>query len=487
MVEDDARERIGIAKQFRSILMYSMTIWLPNPDALTPPLHISLAEAIAKAISDGQLAQGTQLLTHRKMAEELGLSVHTVSKAYENLRRQRLIDGQVGRGSYVLDPEAANDQPFKLSSERNDEFDLSISRPTFSHEHVERFQQALKELPNGLDPSYFLSCRPNAGHDAHRAAGVKWLEHCGLEASPERIIMTNGVSHGMSAALSALTRPGDTVVTGKMTHHLLVSGCSYLGLNLVGLDVDADGLLPEALDKQCRDGHAKVLFLLPSLANSTVEMMPEERRVALVEVARRHGLHIIENDALGPVAEDRPTPVAALAPERTIYLTTFTKCTVSGLRAGYMVAPEHLLPALTGRIVVFGWMATPLMCELATRWVLDGTAMELVHWQRRALAERYEIASQILQGHDWLGHPSALHLWLPLPEGWTTSSFTTYARQLKVSVAPDAPFLTPQATSRDAVRVSLGSVQELNRFKQAMNLISEMLSRAPDGVASVVY
>ncbi len=59
-------------------------------------------------------------------------------------------------------------------------------------------------------------------------------------------------------------------------------------------------------------------------------------------------------------------PVAVLAPERSIYLTTFTKCTVSGLRAGYMVAPEHLLPALTGRIVVFGWMATPLMCEPAT-------------------------------------------------------------------------------------------------------------------------
>ena len=177
-----------------------MTIWLPDPSSLTSPLHSSLAQVIAKAISDGNLPKGTQLPTHRKMAEELGLSVHTVSKAYESLRRQRLIDGQVGRGSYVLDQDTPNDQPFQLSSERGRTFDLSISRPAISQHHADLFQQALTDLPQGLDPSYFLSCRPNVGHDAHRAAGVEWLRHCGLDVSADRIIMTNGVSHGMSAA-----------------------------------------------------------------------------------------------------------------------------------------------------------------------------------------------------------------------------------------------------------------------------------------------
>ncbi|MES0828384.1 PLP-dependent aminotransferase family protein [Ruegeria sp. SCP11] len=467
--------------------MYCMTKWLPDPSTLSSPLHSSLALAIAKAISDGKLPKGTQLPTHRKLAEDLGLSVQTVSKAYESLRRQRLIDGQVGRGSYVLDPDTPNDQPFQLSSERGRGFDLSISRPAFSQHHAELFKQALVDLPQGLDPSFYLACRPNVGHDPHRAAGVKWLQNCGLDTPVEQIIMTNGVSHGMSAALSALTRPGDTVVSSRITHHLLVSGCSYLGLNLAGIDADEDGILPDALDRYCSENSAKVLFLLPSLANSTVEMMPEERRLDLIQVARKHDLHIIENDAFGPVAEDRPVPVAALAPERTIYLTTFTKCTVSGLRAGYMAAPEHLLPALTGRIVVFGWMATPLMCEIATRWVHDGTALELARWQRRALAERYEIATKALRGQKFRGHPSALHLWLPLKSGWTTGNFVSYARQLKVAVAPDAPFLTSKTPPQNAVRISLGSVQNLTRFKQAMELVGGMLSRPPDGVMPLTF
>ena len=109
--------------------------------------------------------------------------------------RQGVAGGVVGgRGSYVVDPNRSNDQPFKLKSEGRDGFDLSISRPVFSNIHVDRFQKLLAEIPNDLDPSVYLSCRPNIGHEAHRVTGVKWLAACGIEATPEQIIMTNGVT-----------------------------------------------------------------------------------------------------------------------------------------------------------------------------------------------------------------------------------------------------------------------------------------------------
>ncbi len=464
-----------------------MTIWYPDPDKLSAPLHNSLAQAIAQAISDGRLKKGTRLPTHRKMADKLDLSVHTVSKAYENLRRRNLIDGQVGRGSYVMDADKSNSHPFQLKSEGHDGFDLSISRPVYGQLHVDRFQQALQDLPNGLEPSYFLSSRPNVGHQAHRDAGVKWLSLCGLDTTADQIIMTNGVSHGMSAALSALASPGDTVVSDKITHHLLVSGCAYLGMNLVGLDTDDYGILPDALERYCIEKSPKVLFLLPSLANTTAYMMPEHRRRDLVRIAEKYDLFIIENDAHGPVAEDRPVPVSALAPDRSIYLTSFTKCTISGLRAGYMVAPEQMLPSLMGRLVVFGWMATPLMCELASRWVLDGTALELAKWQRTALRERYDIARDALCDIDWRGHPSAQHMWLPLPEGWRSDSFVQYARQFKVSVAPDIPFLTPKTPSPNAVRISMGSIQDPIRFRKGLELLSGMLTQPTEALSPHAY
>jgi DNA-binding transcriptional MocR family regulator len=464
-----------------------MTNWIPDRKSLHHPLHLSLATALSTAIEDGTLKAGQRLPTHRSMAETLNLSVNTISKAYDALKRQNLIDGQIGRGSYVTDHRSPEHQPYNLEPESKNLFDLSISRPAYSKLHVDRMHSLLTELPRDLNSQVFLSCRPNIGFESHRRAGTKWLSLCGLTARPENIMMTNGVTHGTSAALSALTRPGDIVLCDAITHHLLVSTCAYLGLQLVGLNVDEFGIVPDALEKACVELRPKVLYLLPSLANPNVIMMPEDRRRQLADIVQKYELFIVENDAFGPVAADRPPPISAIIPELSIYLTTFTKCTVSGLRAGYLVAPEHLFPALTGRLIVFGWMATPLMCEIATRWVLDGTAEELAHWQRNKLRDRYEIAKTELAGFDWRGHPSALHLWLKLPGEWDSASLVAHARQLNIAVSPELPFLAPKSNPQNAVRISVASVHDDMRFQQALRMLAGLLKRPQEPLPQLAY
>ncbi|MFT7593895.1 MAG: DNA-binding transcriptional MocR family regulator [Paracoccaceae bacterium] len=464
-----------------------MTNWIPDRKSLRQPLHLSLAASVSAAIEDGRLKAGQRLPTHRSLAVQLNLSVNTVSKAYDALKRQNLIDGQIGRGSFVTDQKKLEHQPYNLESEPKNLLDLSISRPAYSRLHVDRMQNLLMKLPRDLNSQMFLSCRPNIGFESHRLAGTKWLSLCGLITRPENIIMTNGVTHGMTAALSALTRPGDIVLCDTITHHLLVSACAYLGLQLVGLEIDEFGIVPDALEKACSELRPKVLYLLPSLTNPNVHMMPEDRRRQLADVARKYKLFIVENDAFGPVAEDRPPPVSAIVPELSIYLTTFTKCTMSGLRAGYLVAPEFLFPALTGRLIVFGWMATPLMCEIATRWVLDGTAEELALWQRKKLRDRYEIARTELAGFDWRGHPSALHLWLKLPSEWDSASLVAHARQLNIAVSPETPFLAPQSNPQNAVRISVASIQDPERFRQALRMVAGLLNQRREPLPQLVY
>ena len=442
---------------------------------------------IASAIEDGRLPPGQQIPTHRNMANELGLSVNTVSKAYDILRRQNLIDGQIGRGSYVVETGKSDDQPFKLESEPTNLFDMSISRPLFNRLHVDAMQSTLKDMQIELDPALYLSTRPNVGHETHRNIGVKWLSHCGLETSTGSILMTNGVSHGMSAAMSAILRPGDVILSDMITHHLLVSSAAYFGYRHVGVETDDYGILPDALEKACAKNSPKALYLLPSLANPNVQMMPEDRRRQIAGIARKNGLHIIENDAFGPVAANRHPPVSGFAPELSIYLTTFTKCTVSGLRAGYAVAPDHLLPAMTARLIVFGWMATPLICELASRWVEDGTAMALAEWQRGEIGKRYQIAKQELASFQWKGHPSGLHIWLQLPPEWDSNGFVAHARELNVAVSPESPFLSPKASPTNAVRISLGSIRETDRFRQALRLLTGLLLRPREPLPQFAY
>jgi hypothetical protein len=84
------------------------------------------------------------------------------------------------------------------------------------------------------------------------------------------------------------------------------------------------------------------------------------------------------------------------APERTLYVTSFTKITVPGLRIGYLAAPDRYIAAVANRHLVSNWMATPIVAEIATKWVSDGTAMELVDWQRAAIRRRHAIAAEVL-------------------------------------------------------------------------------------------
>lgn len=445
---------------------------------LSEPLYLGLSMAIEDAIRSGALKAGSRLPTQRAVSTKLGLSIHTVSKAYERLRHLHLIDGQVGRGSFVVDPEFDSKPPYDVCARRDGTIDLAISRPLSSRLHETLMREALRDLSANAPSATLLSNRPNLGQRHHREAGVDWLRLCGVETSADRVIMTNGASHGMVTALSALTRPGDVLLVEEVTHHLVLSQAAYLGLNVVGIVCDKDGILPDSLERACHDVNPKALVLLPGLCNPRASFMPEGRRQDIARLCVKHGLPIIENDASGPVARDRPTPLAAFAPDHTLYLTTFSKCTVPGLRAGYISAPEQFQQALLARIISFSWNATPLVCELATAWVRDGTAESLADWQRQALTERYTATTKQFTGLKWQGHPAGLHVWLTLPEPWTPDVFAAQARLLNITVAPQTSFLSPQARSHNAVRVSMGGTDTITGFGTALKRLAGLL-KAP--------
>jgi DNA-binding transcriptional MocR family regulator len=313
----------------------------------------------------------------------------------------------------------------------------------------------------------------------HRAVAVDWLRLCGLETSPQNITLTNGATGGMTVALMSVAPPGSTVATEAIGHHTLVPLARYLGFHLEGLPIDDDGLVPEALDEACRLADIRAVFVQPSVINPTATLMGSVRRAQLAEVARKHDIAIIENDVLGPLVEGRAPPVAAFAPERTLYVTSFTKITVPGLRIGYLVAPDCYLAAVANRHLVSNWMATPMVAEIATKWVSDGTALELVHWQRAALHRRQAIAAVVLEGISYRSHRDSLHLWLPLPEDRTEEGFVAQARLQGVAIAPGASVRTSEAPWRPAVRISLGSTGE-NELRTGLSVVSRLLRGDPE-------
>ncbi|MFC3073324.1 PLP-dependent aminotransferase family protein [Shinella pollutisoli] len=457
-----------------------MTNWRPDISQLRRPAYLSLAEQIARAIQDGLLPHGTRLSPHRKLADELKLSVQTVSRAYDELIRRGLISGEIGRGSFVQTRPKEPEPPY-LPERLGELVDLSILKPVCEQIHLEHMRAAFGWLAENLPSSSALSFRPNMVFPRHRAVAAEWLARCGLEISPLNINLTNGATSGMTVALMSVAPPGATVATEAISHHTLVPLSTYLGLHLEGLPIDRDGMIPDALDEACRKGVIRAVFLQPSVINPTATLMSAGRRQALAEVARRHDIAIIENDILGPLVEDRAPPIAAYAPERTLYVTSFTKITVPGLRIGYLAAPDRYVAAVANRHLVSNWMATPSIAEIATRWVTDGTAMALVEWQRRALAARHAIAEETFAGLPYRAHPQSLHVWLPLPEGHTEEGFVSQARLRGVAIAPGSSFRTSEQSWHPAVRISLGSTTE-RELRTGLGILAALASGSPEAL-----
>lgn len=457
-----------------------MTTWRPDPTQLSRPAYLSLAEQIARAIQDGRLLHGAKLPTHRKMAEDLVISVQTVSRAYDELIRRGLISGEIGRGTFVQTQRQELEPPY-LPERLGEVIDLSILKPVCDHIHLERMRQAFEWLGENLPSSSALSFRPNVVFPRHRAVATEWLSLCGLQVSPLNVNVTNGATSGMTVALMSVAPPGAIVAAEAVSHHTLVPLSTYLGIHLEGLAVDDEGMIPEALDEACRRSPIRAVFLQPSVINPRATLMSSGRREALAEVAARHDIAIIENDILGPLVTDRPPPIAAYAPERTLYVTSFTKITVPGLRIGYLVAPDRYVAAVANRHLVLNWMATPAMAEIATRWVSDGTAMELVEWQRCALLARHEIAQTTLAGLRYYTHRQGLHVWLPLSGAHTEEGFVSQARLHGVAIAPGTSFRTAGQGWAPAVRISLGSTSEAD-LRTGLGVVASLALGDPEAL-----
>lgn len=457
-----------------------MTIWRPDPASIRRPAYLALAEQFARAIHDGRLPAGARLPPHRKLADEMKLSVQTVSRAYEELIRRGLVAGEIGRGSFVQTHRKEPDPPY-LPERLGEVIDLSILKPVCEPMHLERLKQALAWLSEELPSSSALSFRPNMVFPRHRAVAVDWLRLCGVTVSPLNVSLTNGATAAMTVALMSAAPPGSTVVTEAIGHHTLVPLATYLGFNLKGLPIDEDGLVPEALDEACGEADIRAVFVQPSVINPTATLMSERRREQIAAVARRHDVAIIESDVLGPLVEGRAPPIAAFAPERTLYVTSFTKITVPGLRIGYLAAPDRYVAAVANRHLVSNWMATPMVAEIASKWVADGTAMELVRWQREALRRRQAIAAEALAGVGYRSNRDALHVWLPLPDERTEEGFVSQARLQGVAIAPGASFRTSDAPWQPAVRISLGSTGE-SELRAGLAIVARLLLSDPEPV-----
>jgi DNA-binding transcriptional MocR family regulator len=404
------------------------------------------------------------------------------TRAYAEAERRGLIAGEVGRGTFIRD-RAIDVLP--TSANAPDGFiDLARNFPPGWRDNRE-IADILGDVSHSNDLSPLLGYAPNLGLASHREAGAQWLTRSGIDVAPSQVAVTNGAQHAMVVSLSALTRPGDVVLSEQLTFYGLKSLGTHLSLRLHGVEIDEHGLMPAALDAACRQVAPKALYCMPTLQNPTTASMPEERRREIASICVRHGVTIVEDDIYGFLVEGAPPALSSFAPDHSILLTSLSKCVAPGMRLGYLRANEALIERVGAALRATTWMATPLIGEIAARLIRSGKAMRMATQMREESKARQLIARRVLPDAEYDSHEASFHIWLKLPEPWRREEFAAQVRRRGVGLAPADAFAIGRAPVPHAVRIGLSAARDRAQLERALSVVAEVLRDTPNSMPLV--
>ncbi|MBT6825722.1 MAG: PLP-dependent aminotransferase family protein, partial [Rhodospirillales bacterium] len=374
-----------------------MTNWTPDLSPYHGPKYLAIADSIGAAILSGGLSVGAKLPPQRNLAYDIGVTLGTVTRGYREAERRGLVGGEVGRGTYVLEMRQQSTDAFVLpASDESNFVNFGRAMPIQGIAGA-ALSKTLHEIADTPDIDVLANYQLNTGLDAHIEAGAHWLSGHKLDnAHAERIAITNGVHHGILVSLMTVADPGDVILVEPLTYPGILHLARTFGFRIETVATDDDGIIPEALDEACRRHAPRVLYCMPNLQNPTATILPTKRRHAIAEIVERQGLFVVEDDIWGPLLDGDEPHLANLIPDRTIYLTSLSKCMAGGLRIGYALTPERLTQRLRAAVRMSCWMPAPLMAEIARRWIMDGTGLEMTRAQIKEVGSRFDAGLKAL-------------------------------------------------------------------------------------------
>ncbi len=427
---------------------------------------------MAADIRAGRLPAGTRLPTHRRLAATEGLAVVTASRVYAELEAMGLVSGETGRGTFVRETALPPAHGIDQQAAASDVVDLNFNYPALPGQ-ADMLRRALRDLASSGDLDALLRYQPHGGRPHERATVARHLGARGLRVDADRVLLVNGAQHGLAVTLMATTQPGDLVAVDALTY----PGIKVLGqtLRLELTPLPAAGHAPDldALERLCATRRIRAVYAMPTLHNPLGWVTTAAHREQLAGIARRYGLLIIEDAAYAFLAHRPPAPLAALAPETTVYVSGLSKSVATGLRVGFVAAPTALVPAIERTIRATTWNTPAIMTALACRWLDDGTVTRLETQKRDDARVRQSIARDVLAGLPQIGHPSSYFLWLAMPEEVRADRVAAALLAERISVATADPFAT-SAQVPHALRLALGSTDP-NTLRDALGTVGRVV------------
>ncbi|HHF8680384.1 TPA: PLP-dependent aminotransferase family protein [Klebsiella pneumoniae] len=416
----------------------------------------AVVDRYAQAIRSGQLPAGSRLPTHRTLAAGERISLATATRVYRELEEMGLVSGETGRGTFVRDLSLPPGHGVDQQVVAADVVDLNFNYPSLP-EQGDALREALRQLAMAGDIDSHLRYQPHAGRLAERDIIARHLTCQHFAPDAENVLIVNGAQHGLAVTVMGLLRPGDVVAVDALTYSGFKVLAALYHLELAAIPCRPEGPDLRALHILCQQRRVRAVYTMPTLHNPLGWVLNTGQRQALADLARQHDLLIIEDAAYARLVSRPPPPVVSYAPERTVYVTGFSKNIATGLRVGVVISSPRYRPEIERAIRATTWNTPTLISSLICAWIEDGTVARFETQKRQDARQRQQVAREVLCGLPVVSHPDSYFVWLPLGEESRADRLANALMERRISVSTAEPFCV-SATIPQALRIALGSV-----------------------------
>lgn len=449
-----------------------------KPDRLSPiPIYLQIADRLRIQIDQGEYPPGSALPSERKLSEQLGVNRSTVVLAFTELRARGFIESRRGSKTLVSANkwrDAADSTPEWHRYAENgsllpntpylrkirEALSLDPSIIDFASGKLSLDLSPVEEINEIMKSSFY---RPDSENESmlgypplRRALAAFLLKYRGIQTTPESIIITSGSQQSLYLITQCLLSHGDAVAVEAPSFALSLSMFQSAGIRMYRLPMDEYGVRPDGLREMHKKYRIKMLFINPNFQNPTGTLLQEERRRQLLETARELRLPVVEDDQFSLTAYDMDVPPPIKADDdaaNILYIGTFSKIAASGLRIGWIVAPDSVIRRLADarRQMDLGFSVIPQ--QIAAEFIESPMFLPHLERLRQELTRKRDLMVEELQKqlgrlvHFAIPH-GGLSLWCQIVPEVNDSQLLAEALRQGVAYVPGSTYGAAQGYMR---------------------------------------
>lgn len=475
------------------------------------PLYVQIADGIVEAIENDELSEGERLPAMRELARRLTCALITVSQAYELLAARGRITSRVGKGTFVAQRREAPSafahkwEPDvgrlaraermegvleQLSRARApDTISLATGHPAPETFPLADFGRAMNRTLLD-DPPEMMQYRADNGDRDLCQVLAETLRSRGCEASADEIIVCSGAQQSADLVAATVLDGRSVVAAESPTYAGTLGVFDARGASYVEVASDADGVRVDDVERVFAEYRPRLFYINPISQNPTGVVLPQRRAKAIVALARRYDVMILEDQTTWTFTHDgsAPPPLAAHDTDgRVIFLESLSKSIFPALRIGYLYVKSGMRGPLQAAKVRADSFTSTLMQRALWRFLTSPASARHLRAARALYRARRDACVDAITQHlPWadIRPPAAgYNVWLPLPPRISSqAAFEECARE-GVLVMPADPFY-PTRTGPAAIRLSFGDVPEAH-IDEGIARVARALERLRVGPVAV--